>query len=1267
METAGDSAGTAAYEGSGGAGGKFRKKPFRRHQRTPYDRPTTALRNPQRSGWISRIVEPASNLITVGAHKLFSSVFRKRLLPPPPSSPDGTEEPRDRQPEAASTEDPSGSHERIVNDGNNWNIQPEGNGVTKLEHILKQMTFSRSEIDRLTELLLSRTIDKPIGAAKERSESKLVDPSPSCARCSEVANGPIQESGIEPRVLPGAISSRTVGSKVIEEDLSSPAELAKAYMGSRPTKVSPSILGLQSRALRVDAPVSNAPFHLRSPSMALDSKPVSVASYENGFLTPRSRGRSAIYCMPRTPYSMVHPTLAPKGTGTAIDAGPSSSSLPESEVENYQYNEPKKSVLKPRSSILDNDIGTMGPIRRIRQKHNVITSKNLRLSASGVPRIMQGTEPRVAEGTLPSPVHSPHGHSFSKQEADKGNKSTLIMKSAHNSPKSIGIGQRILQHLDEENPKGKCAERNKNLAAGKSPAEITPALVYGQAGRSLETVESLRFLQDNNRTSRSLDNRDSTPKTADKDGGEGSAKGSMILFNNLIPENSVAAGLIKRASPLSNRVTSTTKLADELPQKRQGFQMSVQEDYLELDDDLHHNGAASASLSEGRGNLEIPVTNGLTSDIPDNPHLYEVVSVSKSPAFVNPKPSANSVTYKDKEQELVSDGSSLAEKSIVFNSSVSPALSPPQSMSAQSVEVAPQIASESNEVVPSKQLSTAAPAFGLLLNSSDKPSPNLFSPHFSFDSSGPRESKSEGLSSSAAAVASAAETVPKVPGPDKGDNKSTQGAVDVFRKEENTTSSFMTGAAGSSFSFQMPADTPSSGTLSSGPETASAFPIVLFSSSATNKGLSNGFTWSTSSSTIASTVMGATAASDDINGASTLVAASSNSLLSTAAAPSFSAVSMFKFGSNVPPSTSDTSVLGSSGTEPTDSGAKPKETGFGTQSNSHFGLASSATANLSNGIFGFNASTSANGSSHSQMTPDSGTGLVFGVQASPASAAVTTLTQSVPSQFAVSAATPTFGLSGAPTFTSGSSLFGSSVPPSNPFHANSSFGSSSLGSTSMISSMSSSIGTSGALSSTWQPSKSPVFSSTFSSASSPTVFAFGASSGSSASSSAPMVFSSTGPSPSPSFSFNSVAPPAASATVSPSQPSFGNSNPMFSFGSAPSGNSNDQMNMEDSMAEDSVQASPPAVPVFGQLPISPLPSTGFVFGAGAPSVGNPFQFGSQPNQQVTSQNPSSPFQPSSSLEFNGGSSFSLGTGGTNKQDRRIIRVKNKYRKMNNRP
>jgi len=189
------------------------------------------------------------------------------------------------------------------------------------------------------------------------------------------------------------------------------------------------------------------------------------------------------------------------------------------------------------------------------------------------------------------------------------------------------------------------------------------------------------------------------------------------------------------------------------------------------------------------------------------------------------------------------------------------------------------------------------------------------------------------------------------------------------------------------------------------------------------------------------------------------------------------------------------------------------------------------------------------------------------------------------------------------------------------------------------------------------------------------------------------MFASTTSASAPQFSFTSAV--ASTST----QPAFGSPNPVFAFGSAPV--NNDQTSMVDSMAEDSVQATPPMSPMFGQQP-APVQSN-FVFGASthsgtspfqfasqqniasqvsAPSGTSPFQFASQQNiasqvsapsgtspfqfasqQNIPPQNPS-PFQASGSLEFNagGGGSFSLGSGGGDKSGRKIVKVKHRNRK-----
>lgn len=91
-------------------------------------------------------------------------------------------------------------------------------------------------------------------------------------------------------------------------------ELAKSYMHKRP--ISPSVLGFRGQTLKENS-AAIYPHNLTSPSK-LPITPLvprtsgRVEARENGFITPRSRGRSAIYSMARTPYSRVHPTTSLK-------------------------------------------------------------------------------------------------------------------------------------------------------------------------------------------------------------------------------------------------------------------------------------------------------------------------------------------------------------------------------------------------------------------------------------------------------------------------------------------------------------------------------------------------------------------------------------------------------------------------------------------------------------------------------------------------------------------------------------------------------------------------------------------------------------------------------------------------------------------------------------------------------------------------------------------------------------------------------------------
>ncbi|CAK9180960.1 unnamed protein product [Ilex paraguariensis] len=347
---------------------------------------------------------------------------------------------------------------------------------------------------------------------------------------------------------------------------------------------------------------------------------------------------------------------------------------------------------------------------------------------------------------------------------------------------------------------------------------------------------------------------------------------------------------------------------------------------------------------------------------------------------------------------------------------------------------------------------------------------------------------------------------------------------------------------------------------------------------------------------------------------------------------------------------------------------------------SPFGGTSFAMPSTGSGIFGLNSSvTSSTANNQSQGSlSGTGNGAMVSAQSAATRSGVATVSQSMSVQFGSSSSLPITGTSGISSFNSSSSLLGSAVPAAKLFGSGSSFSLSSSASSSEMNQVNSTNGptssifsfgvsSSASISGTnsvssdsgapcifgsgWQPTQSPIFTSTFNTLSPSTGFSFGASSASvAASNNAPLVFgSSTGATSPAIFSFtNASAMTLSSPSLSQTQPVFGNSNSVFTAFSA----NGDQTNMEDSMAEDPVQASTPVVSIFGQPPILSPPAGFGVFGSTAPSPAIPFQFGGQQNQAAP-QN-SSPFQATSSLEFSAGESFSLGSGGGDKSSRRPL-------------
>ncbi|TYG72454.1 hypothetical protein ES288_D04G022300v1 [Gossypium darwinii] len=1185
------------YDGAQGAGGKFKKRPFRRTTKTtPYDRPPTSIRNPSGSsnenGWLSKLVDPARRLITSSAHRLFASVFTKRLPPPPPPTPqlldsETNREPTENQLDTTSTVPPVVQGD-IIECENPTNHSGKG-GVAELEEILKQKTFTRSEIDLLTSLLRSRTVDITGGNEEKRSEMISVV---SHDKKEDFLESPVRENGTENHLILTPVARSTVP----DEDVASPAELAKAYMGSRPSKVSTSMHGLQNQVPRRDlSSPSNKIFPSKSSITSLVPRSSGhVGSLGNGFMTPRSQGRSAIYSMARTPYSRVNSSTLIKSVGTDSDAfgGPLSSS--QGTWEHNRISGSGQGVLS-RSSVLDNDIGSVGPIRRIRQKSSLLSSRNLTLPASAAPLSAHvvGTSSAGLDTLAETGGNSSPGTSFT----------TVPSKSSQ-------MASKIFQQLEMLVSPGE-----------KSPSMLSSSMLCGQARKSLANVDSSKFLEN---------------------------------------------------------VHDSSK------------------DYLDLDDGHYSIGATPARFGEWREKSDNSV-NGSKRAAPEavveKPSIFsEVMPISS--AAVNRNPGMRT-----------SNGSPVVEKnsSITFpvvqvaNSSMQSAFLGSQSTQEAKKDAfstesnAPPMVSIGEKVAP-VQLDAAVTTFGFA-------SRNVGEVLTITGSSGVKLAKSSDQELDFSS--SFATTAPGVTNhlSEKTDRGSTMNGI--FRTPETaltsavSTSNFKFGASAdcpavnngsfssSSFSFSSPVPylVPSNGRSSSSatannndsPATATtsasatvnptichtsipsvetsipsftASPVFKFSSSgdpSTSREATKSKTQDTSlgnvgifpcSSTFAFTCSGSSAVSST-TGTTAVFTSSGNSSFSGTCSTITNSGSGFFSSTFTTVMGTGSSIFGSSSSTTSTCSSIFGGTSFpvaGT-GNSTFSTKSAITGSGSN-IFGFGAPAAPTSTVLTQgLNPFN----AVDTQASAAGTGIGSSTHSTPIQFSSSASSPSFGLGGNATFSSGTSIFGSSASVAKPFSSGASFGTSS--SSSETNSLSSSSGiAAGAFGSNWQAPKTLTFGSS-------SGFSFGSSTSVSAPSSAPTIFgSSTGASSSSIFSFTS----AAAAT--PSQPVFGNTSPGLVFGSTPSSN-NDQM--EDSMAEDTVQASPTVV-TFSQQPIS-SPASGFVFGASNPSGAGSVQFGGQTSIGAP-QNPS-PFLASGSVEFGAGGSFSLGTGGSDKSARKFVKVR----------
>ncbi|CAL9210408.1 unnamed protein product, partial [Musa hybrid cultivar] len=1189
---------TPGYEG--GIGGKIRRRPLRRAAATPYDRPPTPARGlvvrPSEPGWLSKLVDPASRLITSSASKLFSCVLRKRLPAPSVDGALGEEGFQSGQEgaEAAFVELSAELQENKADCENNATNNSDSNKVMEFEQLIKQKTFTR-KFEHLTGILHSRTLDSDL----PKPDKKLVE-----------MTVPLPAKDIESS-RPHEDITTPANVQAIDDQTASPVELAKAYMGSKFPSVSPSSLRWHRRhifqehkTVPCNSTYATKPFDLKGPRSVVR---FSGSAEIPDSVTPTSHDISAMYGMSCSPYY--------KGEGSSKKGN--AGLLPFQTPETTRQLGGRQ-ALKRRSSVLDDDFGSYGSIRRIRQKVATMTpSKKVRHL------FLSGNRCLVPSTPFKKDVQDDSSLNQEPNCLDQQQGGNRISDSAVASvlPQSKQIENKIFQQLDKLVPLSKeKSPKIKDYPLDGSPAN-KHAFSKGISNSSFYKQETVNVLGENG------------PSTS-------------ISGVKSVPEaDTMQKPAIKMSAPEDTQVNNMDALMDD-----PSCQLKNGDELKKSPEKPVRSSVIRTEEFPPRTSASIPSSSSDFSKAADVKPLNDIV-VNNGKGFTFPFASAPSISQPPSTPTIATP---LAEKTVAQKGeSVFPLFSFGSEDSNRLEFSSATTMGSSNATSGLKHSTSNATTSALkgsksgrvegqitgnlsrsvgLVDSSDKSTMNN-SIVFSFGNSCNESFPNGSLSSSSTSA-----SVMTLPG-------RTAGLI------FSTTASALASSSSSSSSSvaQIFSTVPSLlfGSTSSMVSTTSV-PQSLAESNATNlegsplsincasPGATANFKFGGNSSTIltadyqfsradSNPVLAASTVpsiSSTVSAASTLFSGSNSNQSAVAPTSTFSGASNSNQSAVVP-----TSTL-SSASNSSQSAVAPTST-FSGASNSNCNLSLTQSNSLVSSVVD-------NGTTMSGSV----TGFI-GIQATQAKSGTSPFSKSSGSQFG-SCSSPTFGMNVSSSFSPSGSHFGEATTSSKPFSSSSMFsfsggaGFSSLGaSSSFAPAASSSI-----FGSTFQPSTTPAFDTVGSSPFSGLAF------GAPTSGSSPFVFGSSSP---PVFSFGSAG--ANSSSISSARTAFGSQNSAVGF--SPGTPGNDQMNIKDSMAEDPNQSAVGTIPPFGQPDTSSsLP----VFGAPATqSASSVFQFGGQQNSSLPPG--PSPFQAAGSHEFPQGGSFSLGTGGGDKSGRRIVRVK----------
>ncbi|XP_038700017.1 nuclear pore complex protein NUP1 isoform X2 [Tripterygium wilfordii] len=388
-----------------GAGGKLRRPLARRPPSTPYARPQQ--NGAQKGWWFARLVDPARRIITGGATLVFPSLFSNSasLDALPVSSSQQHHDDLDTDVEQNSVADnhnsklglssstrvegpkraversKSSSHVERLEQGRRSDLSDD-NGLSEIEQLMEDKSFSTDEINRLIEIMNSRTVDLPHAKQEIKSSSMAAEQDARGAPIDLKNAGTSSEEKLEILNKATWITSTPLPQSILRDEVgASPIDIARAYMEKRTSgmdcgsiKLFPEDGSAQSHsdefALR---PYSPSPFPNPSPCW-----PGARVQDQRDNVTPRSqRGRFGLQSFPRTPYSR---SIYSKSRSKLMQLprdGNREMNMPSTPLQQSQ----SPIYGKSRNNDLVDDHESVGPIRRTPRKYS--TAARPKSSMSG--------------------------------------------------------------------------------------------------------------------------------------------------------------------------------------------------------------------------------------------------------------------------------------------------------------------------------------------------------------------------------------------------------------------------------------------------------------------------------------------------------------------------------------------------------------------------------------------------------------------------------------------------------------------------------------------------------------------------------------------------------------------------------------------------------------------------------------------------------------------------------------------------------------------